>query len=449
MSFRTLSALLRGTWLIDRGFAEQQMPLLVSMLQGKLGAGTPITGAGETERPFALNNGVRYDVTVFDWRSGTYIANPNLPDNSVGVIPIIGGVTKYDGDCGVPGTISKMAWLADFQNNPKILGTINFLDCPGGQADGTPQFSEAISEAPKPKISLINGGAYSAGYWFACGAPEIYFGHESDGAGSIGAYTTIMDFAGYFEQQGIKIHEIYPPESADKNLAYRNALKGDYTLASQGVSGLALGFRSAVADSRGDRLKSDDWNTGKVFNGQQAVDLGLVDGIIGINDAEYRIRELSKDSARSLVSFSQSTKSQENNMRNPFVDNFSALTVMSGKKADEITPEMVAAANAQIVAQNIPGVSLTLDSVIDQLSEGTGKVTELEGKITQQDATIKEHVATIASLNKKLDAPAVDASAPPVDGNVESISNTETASTFEKTSADLEAERIIAERKNQ
>lgn len=60
-----------------------------------------------------------------------------------------------------------MGWLADFQSNPKILGTINFLDCPGGQADGTPQFSEAISEAPKPKISLINGGAYSAGYWFA------------------------------------------------------------------------------------------------------------------------------------------------------------------------------------------------------------------------------------------------------------------------------------------
>lgn len=397
MSFKTLSAILRGTWLIQHSYAENQLPIIAAMLEGKLSAdhrlgngGELLRGSGELEQPFAVNGGQRFPLMIFDPQSRRLIENPSIPDGSVGVLPIIGAVTKYSGDCGEAGSIERMGWLNTFMQNPKFAGVMNYIDSPGGQADGTPQFTSAMLGASKPVISYVNGGAYSAGYWFASGGSEIYLGDASDGVGSIGAYTTLLDYRGYFEQKGIKMIEIYPDESKDKNLGYRQALKGDDSLIKADVAQLALNFRSAIAQNRGDRLTSNDWETGKTFDGQDAVDLGLADGIASFDDVIGRITELAADQNKTTVSFSQpNTKTS--------MSKFTKLASLKGKPAASLTQADIDPINTEIAETEIEGCSLVLDSTLETLQTNAGKVEGLETALSTAQGTITTHEATIAS----------------------------------------------------
>ena len=138
------------------------------------------------------------------------------------------------------------------------------------------------------------------------------------------------------------------------------------------------------------------------------------------------------------------TLNNQTNMKNPFVDHFSALTALAGKAAGDVNAEAIKAINAQIEAQGIPGVTLVLDSDIEEMSNAATKVTELENKIKEQEATIADQNAKVVALNKKLAAPAADASTPAADAGAEQIENTTEAVAYEMTSVDKEKQALAS-----
>src|SRR5205823_284004 len=89
------------------------------------------------------------------------------------------------------------------------------------------------------------------------------------GFGGIGAYTTYLDFQGYFEKQGVIMRDIYPDISSEKNEEYRAAQKGDFSLMEAGVAELAQFFIDSFAENRADKLKNNSWNKGRAFNGKK------------------------------------------------------------------------------------------------------------------------------------------------------------------------------------
>jgi len=74
---------------------------------------------------------------------------------------------------------------------------------------------------------------------------------------------------------------------------------------------------------------------------------------------------------------------------------FTALTAMAKLAVTDITPEMVKAANDEIVADKIDGVTLVLDSELEAVSDKADKVDALE-------AAAKVTAQTIADLQKKV-----------------------------------------------
>ena len=394
MSFLQVSALFRGIWLIRPEYVDAQLPLLAKMLDGKLTGGEFLQGKGEFEKPFAYNAGERFPLSIYEYQTDTYKPNPAIPPNSVGVLPIIGPTTKYDGDCGAPGSITRMAWASNFQQNPNICGIMSYIDCPGGQADGTPQMGDHIQSLDKPTLGFIAGGAYSAGYWQAAAHDDVIMSHQMDGAGSIGAYRTFVDYKPMLEKKGIKIHEIYPPESADKNLGYREALKGNYDLATSAVSGLAKAFRGAVSTTRGNRLKSDDWKTGKEFNGQDAVDIGLVDGIGSFNDAAEHLQDRAKSQKRTTVSFSN-----PNSPNKMFGNKFTALTALAGVAASAITADKIDAVNAQITENKIEGVTLVADMELEKLVSDNAGAQKIKTDLGTAQGQVTKLTAELSAAN--------------------------------------------------
>lgn len=376
----TLSAILKGAWFIEDQFANAHLPMVLGILQGtgNLTGQQFLSGAGEFETPFVLQpNGKKVNAYIYT-RNGLVLDESAFVVGSIAVVPFVGPLIKYDGDCGEPGMIKRQGWISEMTSQQNCAGYISLLDCPGGQADGTPQLADYIKSINLPKAAVVLGGAYSGGAWIASAHDNIYFADKYGQFGSVGAYSTLIDYSGYFEKQGVKVKSIYPDESKDKNGAYRKALAGDETEFKADVASLAMLFRSSFAQNRGSKLSSEEWNTGKVFNAVDSIRIGLVDGIKPLEEV-----------AASLRSAPQAApKNSQNQNQNSNMKNFPNVNALVGVECP--TPTQMDLANADLTAAGLTKITLVTEESITEAAN----VTTLNATLTSDLATANAALAT-------------------------------------------------------
>lgn len=288
MNFTTLSAVLAGAWLIRPAYARANMPLVVKALKDYAAFDrTASYKLREEDRPKQMflpkKKSMAATVTSDVYGVTPYTSTDRLPYNSIAMVDLLGPVLKY-GDACTYGTVEYNDLVLRLASSQRVAGIIMNIDGPGGEAAGTAQFAQTIRECSqvKPIIGVIQDGmAASADYWIASACQELYVTQATDQVGSIGAYTTIYDFAGWLELNGIKEIDIYAPQSTDKNQDYLQALKGDDTLIKADLKALVDDFIGAVKTGRGARLNTKDENpfTGKMYSAKDAQKIGLIDGI--------------------------------------------------------------------------------------------------------------------------------------------------------------------------
>lgn len=307
-NFHTISAILRGMWAIDREYAESQLPLVISMLRGNAvqpvafspQAGDMTDERRQLEEKYLYNKSSQIMVAVPNgasaYESRWYDGFKDAPKGSVGIIPISGPIMRHD-NCGDAGTMTNTRRIKEAMDSGNIEAIVLRIDSPGGAVYGTETLSTAIAEATKPVIAVIEDGmAASAAYWIASKAKEIYATNSISMVGSIGVYTSFYDFRGYLEKEGIKLHEIYAPQSTEKNDAYHAARDGKYDKMKASMAMLADEFISQVKAGRGERLKDDGHVfKGKTYYATEAVEIGLIDGIKSMDAAIQRAAELAKN----------------------------------------------------------------------------------------------------------------------------------------------------------
>lgn len=385
----TISAILRGSWLIEKGFADAHLPVVMNLLQGKLTGNEFLSGSGDYEFPFYIAaDKTKYKMDL-----------PTSP-GSIAVIPFVGPMTKYNGGCGEPGMVKRQGWLSNFDRDPNIVGIISLFDTPGGTSDGTPQLASYIKNMSKPTVAVVLGMACSAGAWLASAHDHIYASDEYAEFGSIGAYINVVDYRGQLEKDGIKVQQVYPDISRDKNIGYRKALDGDLTMVTQEVHNLASLFISSIKNNRQGKLTSEDWTTGKVFGASKASELGLIDGIKSMDDI------ISGLLSGSLISFKSSANNQQSNMK------FTNVTALAG--VENATEEQLDQANADLTAAGITHFTLVPESMItdaenvsrekDQLSEQLESAntarTNAENSLATANTKIQDLEAEVERLNK-------------------------------------------------
>lgn len=204
----------------------------------------------------------------------------------VAVIPIHCALTKYE-TCENYGTTQFAAKISKFLEDATVVGFVLDIDSPGGCVNAIPPLVEAIGRikaAGKPVIAHCDA-CYSAAYWIASQCDAVFADNEtSSGLGSIGAYVQILDDR-EDKSTGFKVITVYAPESKDKNLAYREALDGRPEKMQAELSRLVQAFHAAVKAGR-PALKADAEGvlSGAEFTAQEAVTLGLADGIASLDE---------------------------------------------------------------------------------------------------------------------------------------------------------------------
>lgn len=299
MSFKTVSAILRGKWLIEHTYAKTQLPIVLEMIKGHASVDQAAVYKDRLENKPKILLPTKENIAAVQtdvYSVSPYTSTDRLPYNSIAMINVLGPILKYGDYCSY-GTVEMNDLIIRLANSERVKGIILNIDSPGGQVDGTGMFAETIKlvSKTKPVLAVIQDGmAASAGMWIASAAQEIYVTRVTDQVGSIGAYCTIYDFAEWFALNGIKVHEIYAPQSVDKNKDYKDAITGDYSLIQAELKFLVNEFTGAVKTNRGGRLNTakEDPFTGKMYNAKEAVKIGLIDGIKPMSAVIKRMEEL-------------------------------------------------------------------------------------------------------------------------------------------------------------
>lgn len=211
---------------------------------------------------------------------------------NVGIIPIEGTLVhkgKYLGQSsGQTSYEGLQTRFARAKRDPDIKAVIYEVDSYGGEGTGAFEAAEAAYQLSlvKPTLAILTENAYSAGYLMASTARQIVM-PETGGAGHIGALIMHADFSKKLENDGVKLSLI---ASGAHKTAGHPALPLSDSVRQQMQASVDRSreiFATAVGRYRGRRLDRAAAlaTEAQTYKGQDAVDAGIVDGIVNTSEA--------------------------------------------------------------------------------------------------------------------------------------------------------------------
>ena len=203
------------------------------------------------------------------------------------ILPGSGGGNPFLADAAAFGDTIRKA-LDEAADDDAIKAVVFRVNSPGGSAVASEVILNACKRlaAKKPLIVSMGDVAASGGYYVAC-ATDTIFAEESTITGSIGVVSGKFGTTEMWNKLGITFTPIQYGKNAAL-LSTANVFSESEKAVMQGyMDEVYEVFKGHVTKARGERLKKpiDKLAGGRVYTGNQALELGLVDRIGGLHDA--------------------------------------------------------------------------------------------------------------------------------------------------------------------
>jgi protease-4 len=188
--------------------------------------------------------------------------------------------------------------IAELRKDGSVAAIVLRVDSPGGAvltSDAIAREVRLAVEAGKPVVVSMGSYAASGGYYVSANASRI-FAEPATVTGSIGVTGLIPNFSGTLAKLGIK----YDGLDVSPNASFADPLKPADPAEGARLNAWILDtygrFVDVVAKGRRmDRAKVMEIGEGRIWSGREAVSIGLVDELGGLEDAKaYVARKLGK-----------------------------------------------------------------------------------------------------------------------------------------------------------
>jgi len=237
---------------------------------------------------------------------------PNIPssgDNNtrIALLYAEGEITSGESVMGKIGSETISRELRKLRNDQKVKAVVFRVNSPGGSALASDVIWREVELLKKVKPVIVSMGdvAASGGYYIAAAADSI-FAENNTITGSIGVFGMIPNLQNLlnnkigFRFDGVKtgkyadlLSNVDRPMTADERLIIQTQVNSTYQT-----------FMQRVSDGRKVSLAHvDSVGQGRVWTGRQALDLGLVDKIGGIDAAIAAAASKAKISDYKLVEY--------------------------------------------------------------------------------------------------------------------------------------------------
>ena len=174
-----------------------------------------------------------------------------------------------------------------YQKDNSIHAIILHINSPGGGIAASQEIYESVKRAreTKPVIASMESVAASGGYYVALGTDSI-MANPGTTTGSIGVIAEFPNFTGLLEKLGISMTVIKSGRFKDTGTPYRDMTPADREYLQAWIDDGYEQFVSAVALERDmPTYEVRRLADGRVYSGQQAYELGLIDSLGTFRDA--------------------------------------------------------------------------------------------------------------------------------------------------------------------
>jgi protease-4 len=212
----------------------------------------------------------------------------------VGLVTVQGGIYE---------PLETIKELDEYRKDDDIKAVVIRIESPGGTVAASQELFGAIKRLAekKPAIASMGSIAASGGYYIACGATKI-LANPGTITGSIGVRMDHVEIGNLLRwakinHETLKSGKFKDIASPDRPLTpeERNLLEGM-------LKDIHAQFKKVVAESRG--LSEEDVDRiadGRIYSGQEAQTLGLIDQLGGYSDAVALAGQLAKIEGEPMV----------------------------------------------------------------------------------------------------------------------------------------------------
>lgn len=218
--------------------------------------------------------------------------------NSKDVIAILYAEGSINNGSGKDGITDKryVKEIEKLKDNDKVKAVVFRVNSPGGSAYASEQIWKAITDlkAKKPVVVSMGDYAASGGYYIACNASKI-IAQPNTLTGSIGIFGMFPNFEGLTKKVGLSFDNVKTNKFADFGDATRPMRPEEKVILQQYIEhGYDL-FLTRCSEGRNIPKDSlDHIAQGRVWTGNQALKIGLVDALGNIDTAIQEAAKLAK-----------------------------------------------------------------------------------------------------------------------------------------------------------
>jgi protease-4 len=196
----------------------------------------------------------------------------------VAVLPIDGLITGSD---------AVIEQLKKFAKDDSVKAIVLRLNTPGGGVGPSQEIYEEVRKIRGKKVILASMGALAAsgGYYIACATDKIY-ANPGTITGSIGVIMQFVNVKNFIEKIGVKGFVIKSGNFKDTGSPIREMNPEERKILQGVIDNVHSQFVNAVVEGR--KLERDKVLAiadGRIFSGEQAKELGLVDMLGNQEDA--------------------------------------------------------------------------------------------------------------------------------------------------------------------
>ncbi len=213
------------------------------------------------------------------------IISEGSADKEIGVVEVKGVIMESD---------KTIKLLHNAEEDDSVKAILLRIDSPGGAVGPTQEIYEEILriDKEKPIYASFSSVAASGGYYLGAACRKI-FTNAGTITGSIGVIMQFMDMSKLYEWAKLKPETIKAGKYKDIGNPARAMNEEERVFMDKMITKVHQQFKNDITRRRAKVLKVDieELAQGQIFSGEEAVDLGLADEVLGLWGAARSIHK--------------------------------------------------------------------------------------------------------------------------------------------------------------
>jgi len=177
-----------------------------------------------------------------------------------------------------------------YHDDPNVKAIVLRINSPGGSVAPVQEIYRELQKIEIPVVASLGSAAASGGYYIAAAADEI-FANPGTLTGSIGVIMQFLQMKGLYEKVGLEQQVIKSGKYKDMGSSTRDLTDEERALLQETIDDVHRQFVDAIFEGRQAVLTREEVVAiadGRIFTGQQALELKLIDQLGGLQDAVDR-----------------------------------------------------------------------------------------------------------------------------------------------------------------